>query len=417
MNPLLRKGLIASLVIAVVALIAWTAYKNLEYVEEKDWRPLSGEARDNPLYASRLFLKGMGIPAKTVESLQGLTSLPDTNTVLIIDTARYTQREDQFEDMLNWVEAGGHLITRSVSDWEFFDPERSTPLEGSGDTEGEKATDEAEDSESVNHKTSSDPLQQFLHVHTGESIPFRQKEYQEIQLAGADKALQIGSDYYQAIELDHNNDQQGLIQIPLNGKNIIIQQRVNKGMITLVSDLSFIQNYSIDSYDHAEIFWHLVHGNAAAKASPAAVWLIHSDDMPNLFEIIWNRFWAVCIMLSIALLTWVLRISRRFGPLIPKDDEDRRNLMEHIEASGNYYWKQKQQHVLINSTRSAVQQRLIQRIPGWQAMSNDKQASELAGRLSVSEQQALKLLHSDISHHAHEFTEIIKQLEQIRTTV
>lgn len=405
MSPELRQNLIGVIVIATIAAIGWGVSLNLEYVEEKDWRPLSGEARHNPLYASRLFLKGMGISTETVESLQSLTTLPDNDTVIIIDTPRYTQREEQLDDIITWVENGGHLIVRSVSDWELFDPDLSRP--------DEEKTEYSNDSA----KISSDALQRYLEVHTGENIPFFQKEFQEIQLPNVDKKLKLGEDYYQNIELDIDNDKVGLSEVKVNDKNFIIQQRIGNGLITLVSDLSFIQNFSIDNFDHAEILWHLIHANTSSHTQLAGVWLIHSDDMPNLFTIIWNKFWPLSIMLGLLLLVWILRVSRRFGPMIPKDNEDRRNLMEHIEASGNYYWKQKQHAMLIDSTRASTQQRLIQRIPGWQAMNNDQQAKLLAERVSIKEQQILRLLHSDIGHNSHEFTEIIKQLEHIRTTV
>ncbi|PWQ98178.1 DUF4350 domain-containing protein [Leucothrix pacifica] len=400
MNTQLRQGLIAAAVAVGIGLVLWAISLNFEYKEEKDWRPLTGEARQNPLYASRLFLKGMGIPTETLESLQSLSSLPDTDTVIVIDTSRYTQRQQQFDEIITWVESGGHLISRGVSDWEFFDPER--------------AEDAFEESDNGS-KISSDPLQRYLKVHTGESIPFKQKDYTEIQLTDAGKTLKVGSDYFQSLLLDSDNEQIGLTQIKINNENFIIQQKAGQGLITLVSDLSFIENYSIDDYDHAELFWYLVHANTSSPIK--AVWLIHSDEMPNLFKIIWQHFWALCIMLAVLFAAWVLRVSRRFGPMIPKDDEDRRNLMEHIDASGNYYWQLKQQSMLVNSTRAAVQQRLIQRIPGWQAMNNDQQAMLLAERLSIKEQHVLKLLHGDISHNPHEFTEVIKQLEQIRTTV
>lgn len=415
MSPELRQNLLGVIVVAILVLAGWKISQNLEYVDEKDWRPLSGEARSNPLYASRLFLKGMGIPTETLESLQSLTTLPEHDTVIIIDTARYTQREEQLSELISWVEQGGHLIVRSVSDWEFFDPDRSEEVYD-GD-EDESAASDTETNTDDNFKTSSDPLQRYLQVHTDESIAFKQQDSQEIQLRGVEKKLKLGKDYYQSIAIDHDNDKEGLQQIPINGHNIIIQQQAGEGMITLVSDLSFIQNYSIDSFDHAEILWHLVHAHSSDSTQPAAVWLIHSDDMPNLFEIIWKKFWPLSIMLGLLFLTWVLRASRRFGPMIPKDDEDRRNLMEHIDASGNYYWAQKQQTTLVDSARASTQQRLVQRIPGWQAMNNDQQAKLLAERLPIKEQQVLRLLHGDISHNAHEFTEIIKQLEHIRNTV
>ncbi|PID45018.1 MAG: hypothetical protein CSB47_10260 [Proteobacteria bacterium] len=425
----LRQRLIAGLAFGALAWLLWTGLDNLEYVDEVSFRPLTGEARSNPLYASRLFLKGMGIPTQTVESLQSLNKLPDTDTVLFISATRYNQREEQFEAILDWVKRGGHLITRSVLDWDSYatDNEEHNAEDTAVDTDNDKPNadseiptappDTAANSDNDNPAASADPLQLYLGVYTGKAIPFDEKDAETLQLPEADKPLEIANDYYRAIDLSPDNDQQGLTQVKLNDRNFIIHQQVGKGLITLVSDFTFIENYNIDDYDHAEILWHLVHANNRSLQQPAAIWLIHSEEMPHLFRIIWKHFWPFCIMLGGLLLIWMLRVSHRFGPLIPKEGEDRRNLLEHIEASGNYYWKNKEQAILIDSTRHAVQQQLAKRIPAWHAMSNDQQAHLLAERVGIDEQQILHLLHGDIRHKPHEFTETIKQLEHIRITV
>lgn len=60
--------------------------ENFEYKEQTIRTGFLGEARNNPLYASRLFLKRMGIPSFTQKSIQGVTGLPDTDTVLVINS-------------------------------------------------------------------------------------------------------------------------------------------------------------------------------------------------------------------------------------------------------------------------------------------------------------------------------------------
>ena len=189
------------------------------------------------------------------------------------------------------------------------------------------------------------------------------------------------------------------------------------GQITLASSLDFIEYRTLSLHDHAEILWHLIHRDSQGSTSPEQVWLIHSDDSPSLFDIIVQRFWAFSLMLIVLLVAWGLRGARRFGPLIAKQGEDRRHLMEHIQASGAYYWKHKQSDTLLDSTRTAANQRLSQRIPSWHSLTKDQQAEAVADRLSLNTQQVFQTLHGNISHSPYDFTETIKQLEYIRTNV
>jgi len=253
-----------------------------------------------------------------------------------------------------------------------------------------------------------------------EGIKFGDNKSETIRLKGSSRPLELGPDYYRAITLSDDNKTMGLEQVTINGKNVIIRQQVDEGLITLVSDLDFINNFKVGKFDHAEILWQLVRGKPTTIGQsnlllPDAVWLVHSDETPNLFELIWKHFWALVITLSLLFFIWVFRVSRRFGPLIPKETEDRRNLLEHIDASGAYYWKQKQQDVLLESTRAAAQQLLAKRIPGWHALSQQDQTQLLAKRLDIAESQLSKTLYGNISGSPYEFTQTIKQLEHIRT--
>ncbi len=420
MNPLIKKALIAIVVLAFAALMIKTFQSNFEYVEETEWRPFTGEAKTNPLYASKLFLRRMGIPTETVDSVQDLTTLPDTDTVILISSSRENLRGAQVSNLLAWVKNGGHLIITGLADWNSFASDEPLVDESQNDPD-EPVYYEEFDQEFIS-ESSGDALQEFLGVDIREGIQFEDEKPETISIKGSSRGLQLGPDYYRAIVVKDGGNKGNLEQIDIDGKNVIIRQQVDRGLITLVSDLEFIDNFNLKDFDHAEILWQLIRGKAAAFNQkdlllPEAVWLIHSDETANLFELIWKYFWALVITLIIFFAFWMMRVSRRFGPVITKEEDDRRNLMEHIDASGVYYWKQHDHSGLLESTRNAAQQMLAKRIPGWHAMEQPDQVKLLSKRLSISEPQLSKTLYGSIGKGPHEFTETIKQLEHIRTSL
>ena len=434
-KSVVNKALVAIAILAVLALLILSFQKNFEYVEKTQWRPLTGEAKTNPLYASQLFLRRMGIPTQTKGSLQDLVALPGTDSVILISSSRQTLRTSQLSDLLGWVSNGGHLIIAGVADWNMFSDESplvDEPEDSRNDDEPPENTEFNEDELTyyadleVDEDTSSssdiDPLQEFLGVQIREGIKFDNDKSETIRLKGSARALELGPDYYRAITLTGDNKTTGLEQVTVNGKNVIIRQQVDEGLITLVSDFDFINNFKLGKFDHAEILWQLIRGKSATLGQtslllPDSIWLFHTDETANLFELIWKHFWALVITLGLLFLTWVFRVSRRFGPLIAKETEDRRNLLEHIDASGAYYWKQKEQDVLLESTRAAAQQLLAKRIPGWHALSQHDQTQLLAKRLDLPESQLSKTLYGNISSSPYEFTQTIKQLEHIRISL
>ena len=421
MNPILKKALFAIAILSMLALLMLAFMQNFEYVEKTQRQPLTGEAKTNPLYASQLFLRRMGIPTQTLGSVQDLSTLPSTDTVILISSTRQTLRSTQLSELLDWVSRGGHLLISGIADWSFFSGEGPLVDESQNVKQDEPIYYDEPD-EAFTPTSEADPLQEFLEVQIRENIQFDGGKAETIRLKGSARPLELGPDYYRGITLNDDNKTIGLEQVAINGKNVIIRQQIDEGLITLVSDFDFIKNYKLGKFDHAEILWQLVRGKPATlrQASlllPQAVWLIHSDKTANLFELIWKYFWALVITLGLLFLIWVLRASRRFGPMIPKETEDRRNLLEHIDASGNYYWQQQQQDVLLESTRGAAQQQLAKRIPGWHALSQQDQIQLLAKRLDLSETQLAKTLHGKLSTSPYEFTETIKQLEHIRTSL
>lgn len=417
--------LIILLVGLAVGFGVYDFYRTHEYKEVTIRTGLLNEARRNPYYAARLFLKRMGVPTVKKESLQSLSGIgfPDTDNVMFITSSRSTLSTGRTEALLDWVESGGHLIARSTTDWYY-----------SGDDKLEDEIDEL-----LSDKESRDPLQRMMGIRTGKRVYLgndnsddeednqniissllettEDHQYErEIRLKGVSKTLKIQSIRFNQLDIDYNHEKQSE-PIKIAGKNFMVRQRLGDGMITLLSDLSFLENYQIEKSDHAEILWHLVHGSHTDLNQPQQVWLIHNDEMPSLWTLIWKYAWALNVSLIILFLFWMLKASRRFGPLIPKQQEDRRSLNEHITSSGNFYWKNNQKQLLVESARQSTLQHLTRVHPGWAQRTDEEQLQILSEQLKMPVDALRTLLFSTDIEQADDFTRLIQQLEMIRKSV
>jgi hypothetical protein len=306
-------GLFALLV--VVAGVLWFL-NTFELKESQEQIGFRGEAKTNSLYAARLFLKRMGIPA---ERKDGISTLPDTATVIVLDTQRYTLSRQKMDEILAWVKRGGHLITRARV------PEGSTTLYA------KKAKDDA-------LPPREDALQTALGISTGEHIiPADDDLPLEAELTKMGDALKVDPQFFYALETA--KDDQAYPQ-KYQKAVWLLEKQWGKGLVTIAANLDFIENSAIDKYDHAEFFWQMVH---AQYDTPAAVWLIHQDAMPPLWKLIWQHAWALVLTLMMLIPLALLALSPRFGPLIPKPQPDRRRILEHIHASGLFMWKRHKQ--------------------------------------------------------------------------
>ncbi|HIP94838.1 MAG TPA: DUF4350 domain-containing protein [Leucothrix sp.] len=413
----LSSAIIALLVLLLIAYGAYDFYLKYEYKEKTIHTGYKDEARKNPFYASRLFLKRMGIPTETKNSIQDLSNLPDTNTLIIITTRRTTLSPQRTNDLIDWVKSGGHLMALATSDWKYSGSEKII-------------SEEDEDNDSVEKKGSPDPLQRFMGVDKAPRSLFYDDEDEEdegkdtdngrtipdLKLRVSDKPLKLDDPMYRPILVDDKHKAQ-TEEVELGFNNYIVRQKIGNGLVTLITDMGFIQNYRIESADHAEILWQLVHGLHKPLNQPSNIWLIHNDKMPPLWDILWRNFWALILSLALLLLFWLYKSSQRFGPMIPKEEENRRSLNEHITSSANFYWKNNKKQILINSSRKALTQHLSRVYPSWTQHTEEEQIKLLAEQLSMKAESLHKLLYAQNIEQADEFTQLIKQLDKIRKNI
>ncbi|MBJ6610435.1 MAG: DUF4350 domain-containing protein [Candidatus Thiothrix moscowensis] len=303
-------------IVVVIVSIGWFV-QNFELREVDEYTGFRGEAKTNPLFASRLLLKRMGIPAETPDTL---STLPDTNTVLVINTPRYTLSAQKVEEILAWVKRGGHLITRART---------SNAITQYMDDDEEEESDSA---------IERDPLQTALGIRIGEHVMPEDEDLPlAAELSGMEEALELDPGFFYSLHSE-NTDANTL---SYKEHTWLLEQPWGNGLVTVVANLDFIENGSIHQYEHATFFWHMLH---SLHTEPANIWLIHTDDMPPLWQLIWEHAWALVLSLAMLIPLTILAHSPRFGPLIPKPQPERRRILEHIHASGLFMWKRYSKH-------------------------------------------------------------------------
>ncbi|MDM8558644.1 DUF4350 domain-containing protein [Candidatus Parabeggiatoa sp. HSG14] len=397
----MKRSIIIILTIFIVGIIFSTSYwfyNNFEFVKETVEIGYQDEARDNPRLATELLLERMGANVESIhafpDDIEYMLSSQDTLILLEYNSFLDTEQSRQ---ILQWVREGGHLMMVSDTIYDF------------------------------QGKTSyPDPLFTILRLYQ------YQNELDNLEITHASPTdfiweqypmqVAFNPDYY--LESSYYDSE---VEIGDNYGIHFLRYYYGIGIISVLSDLAFIENDKIGEYDHAQFFWLIVNFERLATK----IWLLSPEtefdsgegEQKTLWTLLWKNLWTVIISIIVLLLFWLLSAAQRFGPLLPAPSRTRRRLLEHIEASGRFLWQQKQAHILLSGARQALLKRLESVHPDWIRLSH----AELSQRLAqICELPANEIEHAlNPSHFTKgeqiyteiDFTRTFQILAQIRKTL
>lgn len=379
-----RQGLIIVALIILAAVGVRWFFNNFEVREIDVPTGLKGEARQNQLYAAKLFLNEMGLHASSRTLPEILRDLPPNDHAIVIDNERRYANLEQSDNLLEWVRQGGQLLLRpSLAD------------------------------EVLENKTLTDPLLEKLGISARFSTQeISEDETIELRISDATNPRSLQIQFEEALQLF--GELASDIAIFDNNGTHLIQRNLGTGQLTVLSDMSFMYNNGIGDHDHAEALWRLLHWN---QRQPNTVWLVHTEKVTPLWQLIWQNTKPLLLIAFLALIAWGYRASQRFGPQEPGSPPARRRLMEHIEASGRHYWRSHGADRLLRSTRQALILRLNQAHPGWSLWEPATQEQHLAETVGMTLDQVNSLLHDAAPRSKDAFTQLIQQLEKIRRSL
>jgi hypothetical protein len=429
----LRVPLIFALILALLV-GAYFLFFIREYKEvDQGW---SKEARKNPYFAAQKFLADKShITWRSHQALlrfeQGQFNwqgqqLGPTDT-LIVEDSYGSLSPQEADNLLEWVEGGGHLIyhtnnphidiqrvpTDPIVEYlglavaERPEPTRNTPvtidsLELPSPPKPSQLLPQAEKSQP--------PVRYFQRAASLQTPPahcYLNDRSASITLPELENPLQVyfknGQGLYQEDEIGdviwQFDDGFGIIGLAL---------QVKSGRITLMNNLSLWDNNYLVCGDNGFFLQQLL------GPGKNIVWFLNLD-APNL----WQRLWAfapeVLVALLLALATWLWHNNVRFGEALADSSKQRRAFLDHFKAWTNFLWRPQLISAQIQAQRQFCLSRAARRLPGFLQLAPAQQLEHLERVTGLHTQVLQRALFANVDARQVQTTAIIQALQQLRS--
>ena len=402
-----RRRLVVVGAVLVAALVAEFFFNQFERVEVEVANPPNAEMQSNPFHVAELLFQEMGLATER-RTVPG--ELPPTDHVLLFLEDAQSLGGWQAQSLSEWIERGGHLVYSPalVEDSEDEEPEDEVSDEATEDPE--------EDPE-------EDPLAEFLADTPLEALglafemelcpPLSEGQEVTMELMGEPLSVEIRS----CPLLDRSGQAvlaTGLF--PGGEAASVLRYARGAGLVTVLADPYPLINDSIGKPEHAMLAWRLI---APSSHLPAGVVFVRTTGkyVPSLALLLLRHGWPVLV--SGALVLWLFFWGRgaRFGPIRESRHDERRSLLEHVEATGAFLWRQRLAELLIESTRQALERQARRRIPGYGQADRPEQTRQLAERTGLDAGRLASALARRSIEDPAELTRVIRTLETARRSL
>ena len=377
--------------VGLAVLITWWV-RNYELVEEQYRDDVSLAARRNPLLAAELFLREMGTNVASVHGRSRLQKLPPATDILLVNEFDGNLTPERYEKLLDWIDAGGQLIITADRMW------------------------------NKKQKTSGNRLLDEFGIHL---LPARIVKNDGLNLGG-NEIVKVDFDDGGSANVVFNKslhleDVKKLASVTVSGKSGIhlLQIPYGDGLITIMSDNNFLKNPGVLSFagfdfgstsiadnDNAYFLWHLV-GNHKK------VWLIYNTRSPSISTLLWEKAPQACIAFFILVIFWLWSTRNRFGPPLPPFEQPRRNLLEHIQMTAAYEWRQDKAKTRLQHNRDLTQQEIRSMHPNIASLEPVAQCAGLAKISGLAAEKIFQALYREWKTE-REFIQITNLLRSLR---
>jgi len=361
----MRRWLIPVGITALAALGVLWFLSSYERVPVKEWVGPSGEARRNPFLAAGRFAERMGLPARPLGTLPELDSLAP-NGVLLLPSRRQALDPRRIRELVSWAEAGGHLVAEAE-------------LPGVADPLFERLSVQ---------RSPAPRLPKPLPVETpaGSRLSVSLHEGAVLQPPAELLAMRAGG--REAVRLA--SFQRG------------------KGMVTVATSLHFARNGLIGAHDNAEFLWQLL------ELTPAAELRVYlRPERLSLWGFLKERAAPVLAAGAALLLLWLWHVGPRFGPVAPDAPPARRRLLDHLRASGRYFWAHGLQPRLVRAARDAALRRVARAQPDFVTDTPAQRAARLAALVGISTAEAQRFIGTEGAVGGAEFIHMMHTAQRV----
>jgi hypothetical protein len=117
------------------------------------------------------------------------------------------------------------------------------------------------------------------------------------------------------------------------------------------------------------------------------------------------------------LVMWLWRIAPRFGPVAPDAPPVRRRLLDHLRASGRYYWALDLRERLLVAARDAALRRVLRAQPEFAGAKPEERAARLAALADVKVEEARNLLDAGGVIRGAAFIQVVQTAQRVHAAL
>lgn len=371
LHALLRRAASAKVLVLAVVLITFTLgvfwfLHNFERKPYEVYRGISPAALGNPMLAAERYLQAMGMNAVSRKGIDFLKVLPSPEDSIVIRHLPRGLSTATNDRLMAWVESGGHLLltpgplTKDNANRNDLFSRLGVQRKPNGGDNDCGCPDEDKKETASPDKTGGE--EEILTPEPSDSIIMAQLDTFSIQLrynedinllvdSGGKANFSIKGDH-QLIYEDDTEDDSYEEQSPREtfveeDADWLLEYPVGAGRITVLSDMANFSNRSIGDYDHAFLLSWLLRDRSH-------IWLLYAADARPLPVILWNLAPPLWICLIVVLILAIWRMQRQSGTLLHPNPEIQRNLLAHIDGSGQYNWRLDSAAALIEDNRRSL---------------------------------------------------------------
>lgn len=367
---------IAGIVVLAICIGLFLHY--FERVETEITTGYSNKARRNSFLAAERFINQIGIPAEVIHGRELLNKLPpESDTVFAVYT-HIIEQKNKSKHLLEWIKRGGHLILEIKP----FDA-----------PDGVEADTPFLDKLGILPKRSGDIIGAFKN---------KIKTMVRIYEGGEKYAVEFTPQYSLKTTIDNYH----LMVKDKNGIHII-EYKLGDGLITALSDFDIWRNKHIGKNDHAALLSSVL-GEKSGK-----IWILATVDMPSIFDLLWRHAHEAIIsgLILVILLLW--KLYDRFGPYIEINKQQRRSLIEHLDAVGQFEWRLNDCEGMLDSVRNELHHHIEARRPDWKDKSIDEKIIWLSKHTRLQKDDISSAVYGPCKQRSS-FSHLITLLQIIR---
>ena len=332
-RPLIWVGLILACLLTAGGFYAW--HRATPYDEVVDRGP-SPEAQANPYLAAEHFLRQQGLAVEHAHSLERLATLPAKGTSLLLLSERSNMTPRQVDQLLEWTQAGGHLLLVAEAIW---------------DEETQDSSDLLLNRLQL-RQAFSDDFDQPPSARKGKQ-PDLTRLYVDNETAPA--FFSFDTDFTLI-------DPRHLAQFSANSakSSHLMQLNLGRGRVTVITDSELWKTPAIGLHDNAWLLWYLTQGSG--------VTLLSNTDAENLLSLLLRYFPQALLALAALILLGLWRAGVRQGPIQAPSPKARRQLQEHLNASADFLLRRSGQNSLLQALQRDILRTARRRHPGFEQL-------------------------------------------------